>query len=100
MYIHIALYAWKPEVSPTAVNQALAEIEALAPKISGIVEISAAENTSQYSEGFTHVILVRAESAAAIDAYRAHPDHIALAKRLEAMEERGIGADLVTRGKL
>ena len=96
MYIHVALYKWKPAVSPQEVQQAFAEITALAPQVTGIIEISCAENVSQYSEGYTHVILVRAETQEAIDAYRAHPAHRSAAHKIELMEQHGIGVDFVT----
>lgn len=97
MNVHIALYKWKPGVTAVQIQQALADVEALADKVPGIVEISTAENASKYSEGFTHVILVRGENQAAIDAYRAHPDHSKVAKRLDAMEDVGIGVDFKTK---
>jgi hypothetical protein len=96
MNVHIALYTWKADVSDEAIARALAKIEALSDKVSGIVEISTAKNTSKYSEGYTHVILVRGEDQAAIDAYRLHPDHMNIAHQIDAMEERGIGVDFQT----
>lgn len=96
MNVHIALYKWKADASPEDIRQALRGIEALAKKVPGIVEISAAENKSDYSEGYTHVILVRGTSQAAIDAYRAHPDHVKAARKIDAMEGHGIGADFET----
>ena len=96
MNVHIALCKWKPDVALYEVEQALAEVESLAAKIPGIVEISTAENTSKYSEGYTHVILVRGDNQAAIDAYRAHPGHSKVAERLDAMEGAAIGVDFET----
>ncbi len=95
MQIHIALYKWKSTATPQQIKQALDKIKAL-EKIPGIVEISCAENTSMYSEGYTHVILVRGENQAALDAYRNHPDHATAAKDIEAMEDEGIGVDFTT----
>jgi len=97
MHIHIAIFRWKPSVSEDDVVAALRDVEALRPKIPGIVEISTGTNTSRYSDGYTHVVLVRGESQDAIDRYRAHPDHLAVANRIDAMEEHGIGVDYVTR---
>lgn len=97
MNVHIALYKWKPGVSDSDIDQALHDVEALADKVPGIEEISTAENTSKYSEEYTHVILVRGNTQAAIDAYRAHPDHAKVAEQIEAMEESGIGIDFETK---
>lgn len=97
MNVHIALYKWKPDVALDEIEQALAEVESLAAKVHGIVEISTAENTSKYREGYTHVILVRGNDQAAIDAYRAHPDHARVAAQLDAMEDVAIGVDFETK---
>jgi hypothetical protein len=96
MNIHIALYAWKQAVTAEEIASALSAVETLADKIPDIIEISTAKNMSRYSEGYTHVILVRGTTQASIDAYRAHPDHQAIAKKIDAMEERGIGVDFET----
>jgi carbon monoxide dehydrogenase subunit G len=94
--IHIALYKWRADTPPADIRQALQNVEALAAKVPGIVEISTTENGSKYNEGYTHVILVRGTSQAAIDAYRVHPDHIKVAQKIDAMEGHGIGVDFET----
>lgn len=97
MNVHIALYKWKPDVSLHEIKLALAEVESLANRVPGVAQISTAENTSKYSEGYTHVILVTGDSQDAIDAYRAHPDHLKVAAQLDAMEEAAIGVDFETK---
>ena len=99
MHIHVALFQWKSGVAPQDIRQALQEVEGLQDKIPGVVEICTGENTSQYAEGYTHVVLVRAKTKEAIDAYRKHPDHVAVAKKIEAMEQHGIGVDFETETK-
>lgn len=96
MHIHIALFNWKKTANTTEINEALATIESLASKVPGIVEIVCRKNESKYSEGYAHVVMVRGETQAAIDAYRTHPDHMIAARQIEAMEERGIGVDFET----
>lgn len=96
MNIHIALYKWKETVTPKQITQALKEVEALASQVPGIFDIATGENTSKYSEGYTHAILVRGESQAAIDVYRNHPDHAKVAAVVEAIEDKGIGVDFST----
>lgn len=93
MNIHIALYKWRETVTPEQITQALKEVEDLASKVPGILDILTGQNTSKYSEGYTHAILVRGENQAAIDAYRNHPDHAKVAAIIEAMEDQGIGVD-------
>lgn len=93
MNVHIALYKWKASASPEAIRTALKEVEAMADKVPGVIEISTGVNSSKYGEGYTHVILVRAESTEAIDNYRKHPDHQKVVGKIEAMEDHGIGVD-------
>jgi heme-degrading monooxygenase HmoA len=93
MYIHIALYKWKATATAETIRAALDKVKALADKVAGLIEVTWGENSSKYGEGYTHVILVRAENEAAIEAYRNHPDHEKVAKEIEAMEDHGIGVD-------
>ena len=95
MYTHIAIFKWKSGTKISAVNSVLREIKALENKISGI-EISIAENRSKYSQGYTHVILIRGKGKEAIEAYRKHSAHQIVATKIEAMEEHGIGVDFET----
>lgn len=96
MQIHIALYHWKDGTTEDQINDALAQIASLEEKVDGIVEISCAKNESKYSEGYTHVILVRGRDAQALADYRSHPDHDVAASLIEAMEDKGIGVDFAT----
>jgi hypothetical protein len=96
MNVHIALYKFRPEITKSRIEKALLKVAALADEIPGIIEISTAENTSKYGEGYTHVILVRGENQKSMDAYRSHPDHQTVARELDAMEERGVGVDFET----
>src|SRR5947207_9574161 len=96
MNIHIALYKWEPSTQPEDVDRAMQDISSLSDKIPGIVEIVTGINTSPYSEGYTHVILVRGKDRAAIDNYRNHPDHAIAASQIETMEEHGVGIDFET----
>ena len=96
MHIHIAIYRWRDDATEDGVRGALREVEALAEKVPGIVDISTGVNLSKFGEGYTHAILVRGDSQEAIDAYRAHPDHGVVAKRIEEMEAAGIGVDFAT----
>lgn len=96
MNIHITLYKWNESATQEQISQALKEVEALASKVPGILDIVTGENTSKYGEGYTHAILVRGENQAAIDAYRNHSDHAKVAAVIEAMEDKGIGVDFST----
>lgn len=96
MHVHIALFRWKPDADPLLIKEALLEIESLASKVPGIVEISCKENKSRYSEGYTHVVLVRGKTAESLQAYRSHPIHERAARIIDDMEGHGIGVDFDT----
>jgi thiamine biosynthesis lipoprotein ApbE len=97
MHIHIALYKWKETVTSRQISQVLQDVEFLATKVTGILDITTGKNTSKYGKGYTHVILVRGKDQAAIDAYRNHPGHSKVARIIDAMEDRGIGVDFSTK---
>lgn len=93
MRIHVALYKWKDSVTPEQIEDVFSQLTALGPKIPGLVGIACAQNESKYNEGYTHVIFVRGNDQAALDAYREHPEHAKIAAIIESMEDRGVGVD-------
>lgn len=97
MTTHIALYKFKDSVTPEQINQVFQELTELQSKVPGLISINCAKNTSKYSEGYEYVILIQGKDQAAIDAYRAHPDHARIAQEIEAMEDKGIGVDFSTK---
>ena len=94
MIIHLALFKFKPEISKEGVSTAMDEVRMLKNKIPQIIEISAGENFSKYSKGFTHAIVVKFSTKKDIDAYRAHPDHKPIADKLDKIEADSIGIDI------
>jgi hypothetical protein len=90
---HIAIYRWKNGTSDHDIEQALADVRLLKEKVDGLLDIRCGKNFSRWNEGYTHAIVVMGRDQASLDAYRSHPDHEAVAKRIEAMEEAGIGID-------
>ncbi len=93
MIVHIAIYRWIDGVSAEEVAASLQQVRALRAKVPGVVDIRCGTNFSRWNEGYTHAIVVLAESAPALDAYRNHPDHTTVAARIEAIEAAGIGID-------
>ena len=93
MLVHIAIYRWKPGTPSDEVSEALDQVRELRAKVPGVLDIRCGENFSRWNEGYTHAIVVLGEDRAALDAYRAHPDHESVAARIEAIEEAGIGID-------
>jgi hypothetical protein len=93
MLVHVAIFRWKAGTPADAVTSALADVRALEQKIPGVQAIYCGENFSKWAEGYTHAVVVVAQDQQALDAYRKHPDHEAVAAKIEAMEDRGIGVD-------
>ena len=75
MIQHIAIFHWKEDASPEAINKAMAELVMLKEKIPGIVELSSGVNVSERAKGYTHALVGRFINRAALDAHFPHPEH-------------------------
>lgn len=96
MNVHVAIYEWKAGTQESYVRELLMGIANIEKFLPG-VQIFVGENTSKYGEGYTHAIVVVGAAQADIDAYRAHPEHARLAEKIDAIESRGVGVDIVNR---
>lgn len=93
MIIHIALFKWKPDVTSEAIDEVMADVRTLKEKVEGVLDIRCGQNFSKWNEGYTHAFLVLAKDKMALEAYRNHPDHVVVAKRIDAMDGGSIGVD-------
>jgi len=93
MITHIAIYKFKEVHTEEEINKVLLGIKELKNKVCGIKEILVGKNYSKWNKGYTHAIMILACTQKAMDAYRSHPDHLALAKIFDEMEDKGIGID-------
>lgn len=93
MVVHIALFQWKSNISKTEIEQAFADVRALKGKVAGVIDIFCGENFSPWAEKFTHAVVVLTKDRNALNAYRKHPNHTDVAKRIEAMEDKSLGVD-------
>jgi Stress responsive A/B Barrel Domain len=93
MVIHIALFAWKDSTSSQVILDALEAVRRMQDKVAGLKSIYCGENFSRWNEGFTHAVVVLAESREALEAYRKHPDHVAVGKLIDSMETKSLGVD-------
>jgi len=93
MVTHIAIFKFKKEVPKEEIDSAIIELSNLKSKFPRILEISAGENFSKYSEGFTHAVVVKFANRGDLDVYRAHPEHKPISEKLESFEEKSIGID-------
>ena len=93
MIMHIALFAWKDGITDTQIDAALQDVRSLKEKVPGLVDIRCGKNFSKWSEGFTHAVIVQADTKESLEAYRNHPDHAAVATLIESMETKSLGVD-------
>lgn len=92
-HIHVAIFKWKPGTTSQQIDSALEQVRTVAGRVPGLRGIWCGENSSKWSQGFTHAVVVLADSAEAIAAYRSDSVHEQAAKLIEAMELDGIGVD-------
>ena len=91
--VHIAIFKWKEGTEEAKIDKALDVVRDLRLKVSGIKDIMCGRNYHPASKGFTHGVVVIADSREALEAYRHHPDHMVVAPLIEAIEQDGIGFD-------
>jgi hypothetical protein len=88
MIDHLVLLAAKADASPEDIEDLIASIRGLKDTVPGIVDLSAGENFSSRSGGYTHGLFVRFESAEDLQGYLKHPDHLAVVGKLDALTTR------------
>ncbi|HLC51539.1 MAG TPA: Dabb family protein [archaeon] len=91
--VHVVLFKWKGGVKPEDIEGAFEEISALEKKCKGLEGIMWGENSSEFSEGFTHVLVVLAKNKASLEGYRKHPLHKSIDKDIGKMQERIMSVD-------
>lgn len=92
-HVHIAIYKWKPGTEQADVEHALEMIRQVTQRVDGLRAIYCGPNTNKWAQGYTDGIVVIADSAEALQAYRSDAVHDEAAKIIEAMELDGIGVD-------
>ena len=97
MIFHIALFKWKENVSNEVTTSIMRDVKALKEKVPGILDIHCGENFSEWSTGYTHAFVITAENRAALEAYRMHSDHKAVANRIDQMDAGSMGFDFEDR---
>lgn len=93
MTVHIALFKWKPEITPGRIAKLLDDIRALKGQIPEIREIYAGENYSKWAKEYTHAVVVTCRSREDLNTYRAHPAHKPIADICDKYEADSIGFD-------
>jgi coenzyme F420-reducing hydrogenase beta subunit len=88
MIDHLVFVATKDDASTEDVEDLIASIRKLKDTVPGVVDLSVGENFSPRSGGYTHGIFVRLETAEDLQGYMKHPDHLAVAEKLDALTTR------------
>ena len=82
--IHIVLFKWKEDASPSAIAEVVVGLQRLAQEIPGILDLSCGENFSTRSQGFHTGVVVRFTDRNALDEYGPHASHQAVVQNLIA----------------
>jgi len=88
MIDHLVFLAVREDASPEDIEDLIASIWSLKVAVPGVIDLSVGENFSPRSGGYTHGLFVRFETADDLQAYLKHPDHLAVAEKLDALTSR------------
>ena len=88
MIDHLVFLAASEDASPDDIEDLIASIRNLKVTVPGVVDLSVGENFSARSGGYTHGLFVRFETAEDLQRYLEHPDHQAVAGKLDRLTSR------------
>ena len=72
---HVVLFTWKDGTTDAQIEEIMVALRGLQKTVPGILSLTCGTNFSERAQGFTHGLVVRLESRAALDAYGPHPAH-------------------------
>ena len=84
MVDHLVFFAVREEASPEEVEDLLSSIRALKDDVPSTADVSAGEDFSGRSGGYTHALFARFEDTAGLREYMKHPAHLAVVEKLDA----------------
>jgi antibiotic biosynthesis monooxygenase (ABM) superfamily enzyme len=93
MVDHLVLFTVREDAPAAEVEDLLASLRALKERVPGVVDLSAGENFSERSGGYTHGIFVRFEDREDLAGYAKHPEHLAVVEKLGALTTGRIVVD-------
>jgi hypothetical protein len=85
MYIHMFAFRLKPGVTEEQKDRMIGEIRALQKVIPGLVETHVGRNDSPRGQGFTVGGVMKFPDKPTMEAYNAHPVHLALLEWLRPL---------------
>jgi hypothetical protein len=94
MLTRVVLFKWKPEASQEQIDDLVRSIMQLKHKVPGVIEMKCAENVGgppcgiEGGGGYTHVVVATFPDGPTLDLYRAHPEHLEVVKKIDAIEDK------------
>jgi hypothetical protein len=85
---HLVFLAANEDASPEDIEDLISSLRNLKETVPGVVDLSAGENFSPRSGGYTHGIFVRFETREDLQGYMQHPDHLAVVGKLDRLTTR------------
>ncbi len=93
MIDHLVLFTVREDSSPADIEDLIASIRVLKDKVPSTVDLSVGENFSARSGGYTHGFFVRFEDVNGLQEYMEHPEHLAVAEKLDRLTTGRIVVD-------
>jgi antibiotic biosynthesis monooxygenase (ABM) superfamily enzyme len=88
MIDHLVFLSARDDASEEDVEDLISSIRNLKDSVPGVIDLSAGENFSPRSGGYTHGIFVRFETTEDLQGYIEHPDHQAVVEKLDRLTTR------------
>ena len=88
MIDHLVFLSARGDASKEDIEDLISSLRNLKDTIPSVVDLSAGENFSQRSGGYTHGVFVRFESVEDLQGYMKHPDHLAVVEKLDRLTSR------------
>jgi hypothetical protein len=82
MIRHVVLFTWDDEMTDELERQIAAELTALAPKLAGVRAYTAGPDAGLVDDNFDFAVVADFDDAASYIAYRDHPEHQDIIRRL------------------
>ena len=88
MIDHLVFLSARDDASEEDIEDLISSIRNLKDTVPGVIDLSAGENFSPRSGGYTHGLFVRFETADDLQGYIEHPDHQAVVEKLDRLTTR------------
>jgi hypothetical protein len=101
--VHFAAFSWQEATNDDEIVAMAQALRDVALDVEGIERIECGSNVSPFGRGLSHGVLVIAADQAALDSYRAHPNHVRAAAKMDVRQDvdaghqPGIVVDFVAR---